>query len=141
MEPVYQRIDHVSNTRRLWGKLQSGKWDWLGINKEGDYTLGYPSRKSGVSEYFMVTIRDTEDVVLGQHVVRIYDDPRQERPWRDSHHEDEATAMAKFQQFAEEMRTSPNHRLTKVQRIEGNVVVQEWFGVAGHREEWYPEAP
>ena len=49
--------------------------------------------------------------------------------------------MAKFQQLAEEMRTSPNHRLAKVQRIEGNVVVQEWFGVAGHREEWYPEAP
>ena len=45
----------------------------------GDCILGYPSRKSGVGEYFMVTIRDTEDIVLGQHVVRIYDDPRQER--------------------------------------------------------------
>jgi hypothetical protein len=103
--------------------------------------LATPAVRALLVNTSLVTIRDTEDVVLGQHVVRIYDDPRQERPWRDSHHEDEATAMAKFQQFAEEMRTSPNHRLTKVQRIEGNVVVQEWFGVAGHREEWYPEAP
>ena len=55
--------------------------------------------------------------------------------------DDEASAIAAFYQFAEEVRISLNYRLAKVQRVEEGIVVQEWFGVAGHREEWYPEAP
>ena len=56
-------------------------------------------------------------------------------------YDDEASAIAAFNQFVEDVRTSPNYRLAKVQRVEEGIIVQEWFGVAGHREEWYPEAP
>jgi hypothetical protein len=40
-----------------------------------------------------------------------------------------------------EMRTSPTYRLARVQRIEKGRIVQEWFGVAGHTDDWYSEEP
>jgi hypothetical protein len=139
MEPVYQRIDYCSDTRTLWRKLQSGRWDWLGIDKNDNYILGYPKRKSGVTDSLMVEQRHGEDVVLGAHTVRIYVDPREERPWRTSILPDEPTAIVEFDRFVEEVRASPNYRLARVQRVEEGRIVQEWFGVAGHPKAWYPE--
>jgi len=42
VEPVYLKIEFVSNAERLWGKLQSGRWDWLGVHPSGDFVLGSP---------------------------------------------------------------------------------------------------
>jgi hypothetical protein len=144
MEPVYREIGYCSDVGTLWRKLKSNQCDWLGIDEKGDYRLGYPKRRSGVEDSLLVTQYNAKDVVLGAHTVRIYDAPWQgseNNPFRNSLYDDEASAIAAFYQFVEEVRTSPNYRLAKVQRVEEGIVVQEWFGVAGHREEWYPEAP
>jgi hypothetical protein len=139
MEPVYQRIDYCSQVKTLWRKLRSGQWDWLGIDKSDNYILGYPMRRGGVTDSLMVEQGHGDDAVLGRHTVRIYDDPREERPWRNSILPDEASAIAEFDRFAGEMGTSPNYRLARVQRVEKGIIVQEWFGIAGHTEEWFPE--
>jgi hypothetical protein len=141
MDPVYREIGYCSDTGTLWRKLKSGRCDWLGIDEKGDYRLGYPKRRGGVTDSLRVDQWHGEDAVLGAHTVRIYIDPTEKRPWRNSILHDEPSAIAEFLRFAEEMRTSPNHRLAMVQRVENGMIVQEWFGVAGHREEWYPEAP
>lgn len=75
MEPIYQRMDYCSEPKTLWGKLQSGEWDWLGIDRDRNFILGYPRRVGGVTDSLMVVMEKGPDVIPGDHTVRIYDDP------------------------------------------------------------------
>ena len=43
-EPVYQKIEFCQSPKALWGKLESGRWDWLGDKPDGTYVLGSPPR-------------------------------------------------------------------------------------------------
>jgi hypothetical protein len=43
MQPVYRKIEFVSDPERLWGKLKGGRWDWLGVHPEGQFVLGSPA--------------------------------------------------------------------------------------------------
>jgi hypothetical protein len=42
--PLYQYIEFCRNPKTLWGKLQEGRWDWLGVHPNGQFVLGRPSR-------------------------------------------------------------------------------------------------
>ena len=41
--PLYEYIEYVSNAETLWHKLQSGHWDWIGVNQRGQFIVGRPS--------------------------------------------------------------------------------------------------
>lgn len=47
MEPIYRRIEFCRNPERLWGKLRSGRYDWLGVKSDGQFVLGSPPVKKG----------------------------------------------------------------------------------------------
>lgn len=41
--PLYQYIEFCNDPEALWGKLQSGHWDWLGLKRdERTFVLGRP---------------------------------------------------------------------------------------------------
>ena len=42
--PLYEYIEFCRNPETLWGKLQEGRWDWLGVHPRGQFVLGRPSR-------------------------------------------------------------------------------------------------
>ena len=138
MEPVYREIGYCSDVGTLWRKLKSRQCDWLGIDENGNYRLGYPKRQGGVTESLLIQA-SREGAVVGAHTVRIYDDPAESTPAFNDVLLDEESAKAEFDRIVQERRTSPNHRLSRVQRIEEGVIVQEWLGVAGHHEKLYPE--
>lgn len=140
MEPVYERIDYCSDSKTLWGKLKSAKWDWLGIDKRGEFILGYPKRKGGVTGTLMLKVERQGDVVEGQHTVRVYDEPTETNPTRNDVLPDESSAIAEFDRLVQEIKSSSNYRLSRVQRVEMGIVAQEWFGVTGHSESLYPES-
>jgi hypothetical protein len=140
VEPIYERTDYCSDPKTLWGKLKSAKWDWLGIDARDDFVLGYPKRKGAITDTLMLEVR-RHGMVQGQHTVRVYDEPTEADPTRNDVLADEPSAIAEFDRVVQEIRTSPNYRLSRVQRVEKGRVVQEWFGVTGHSESWYPESP
>jgi hypothetical protein len=84
---------------------------------------------------------ERQGAIEGHHTVRIYDHPKEIDPTWSNVLADESSAIAEFDRVVQEVRTSPNYRLSKVQRVEMGRVVQEWFGVAGHADAWYPESP
>ena len=47
MIPVYQHIEFCQDAATLWGKLEEGRWDWLGVHPDGQFVLGSPRRAVG----------------------------------------------------------------------------------------------
>jgi hypothetical protein len=43
--PLYRSIDFCSSPRALFGKLDSGRWDWLGVDTRRNFVLGSPRIK------------------------------------------------------------------------------------------------
>ncbi|GAY07919.1 hypothetical protein [Pseudonocardia sp. N23] len=41
-QQLYTRIEFVRNAEALWAKIESGRYDWLGVAPEGQYVLGSP---------------------------------------------------------------------------------------------------
>jgi hypothetical protein len=42
VHPLYRKIEFCSSAEALWGKLNSDRWDWLGVKPDGDFVLGSP---------------------------------------------------------------------------------------------------
>jgi hypothetical protein len=42
--PIYEHIEFCRSPKALWGKLKSGRWDWLGVKPDGVFVLGTPRR-------------------------------------------------------------------------------------------------
>lgn len=43
-------IEFCRNAKTLWGKIESGRWDWLGVHPDGQFVLGSLARsRSGLS--------------------------------------------------------------------------------------------
>jgi hypothetical protein len=40
--PRYKHIEFCRNAETLWGKIRSGRWDWLGVHPDGRFVLGSP---------------------------------------------------------------------------------------------------
>jgi hypothetical protein len=47
VKPVYEKIEFCRNAKTLWGKIQSGRWDWLGVHPNGQFVLGSPRQGKG----------------------------------------------------------------------------------------------
>jgi len=47
VKPVYEKIEFCRNAKTLWGKLQSGRWGWLGVHPNGQFVLGSPRQGKG----------------------------------------------------------------------------------------------
>lgn len=45
--PVYEKIEFCRNAKALWGKIQSGRWDWLGVHPDGKFVVGSPRQRKG----------------------------------------------------------------------------------------------
>ena len=43
--PIYRKIEFCKSPCSLWGKLESGRWDWIGIKPDGNFMLGSPAAK------------------------------------------------------------------------------------------------
>ncbi len=42
--PLYEKVEFCRSEETLWGKLQSGRWDWIGVHPKGQFILGRPRR-------------------------------------------------------------------------------------------------
>jgi hypothetical protein len=40
--PRYEKIEFCRRAETLWGKLEEGRWDWLGVHPDGQFVLGSP---------------------------------------------------------------------------------------------------
>ncbi len=45
--PIYDKIEFCSNPKALWGKIASGRYDWLGVNTKHKYVVGSPRAPGG----------------------------------------------------------------------------------------------
>jgi hypothetical protein len=59
-EQLYAVLEQCRKPEVLWDKLASGKYDWLGVRRNGKYVLGRP-RLSAVPEDFRPAPDDARD--------------------------------------------------------------------------------
>ena len=128
-EPAYRKIDFTADPAVVWERLQSG-WEWLGVDEEGEFVLGYPRPGDPPEAREPITIT-RPGARPGDHGVRIESPPDAPRVrWYTS----ESEARTEFVRVAEELRQATRGRptLTLVQRVEDDAVVEEVF-VAGRQ--------
>lgn len=70
VKPVYEKIEFCRNAERLWGKIQSGRWDWLGVHPNGQFVLGSPRQGKGFTMMAAPTSRKGE-ATPGEHGVYV----------------------------------------------------------------------
>ena len=71
--PLYRYIEFCRNAETLWGKLQEGRWDWLGVHPRGQFVLGRPSRaRDGLQIPPVGVTRTDPGAKEGQHGVKTY---------------------------------------------------------------------
>jgi hypothetical protein len=120
VEPVYEKIEFCRNPETLWGKVQSGGWDWLGVHPNGQFVLGSPPRSGGSSMMAAPTVGSPE----GEHgiLVRTPLGSGGGTHW----YATEQQAREEFQNQVDRLRDeSEGPGLFKVQRIEKRSVVDE----------------
>jgi hypothetical protein len=65
--PLYKKIKFCRKPETLWGKIESGGWDWLGVHPNGQFVLGSPRvRRLELRGTATLTSRDA---VEGEHGV------------------------------------------------------------------------
>jgi hypothetical protein len=119
VEPVYEKIESCRDPETLWGKLQSGRWDWLGVHPKGQFVLGSPPR-GGSSMMGALTVGEPE----GEHGVRVRTPlgPGGGTTW----YATEQEALEEFKKKVDSLRDdSKGPGLFKVVRIEQRSVVDE----------------
>ena len=69
--PLYEHIEFCRNAETLWHKLQSGRWDWLGVHPRGQFVLGTPARNE--PQVFAPGIQSTDPGAdSGQNGIKFY---------------------------------------------------------------------
>jgi hypothetical protein len=123
-EPRYRKIEFVTDPRIVRERLESG-WDWVGVDAEGEFVLGYPGATLDVPPRQAITIVHP-GATEGDHGVRI-DAPLAPavRRWhaREVDAEDDFVSTVDF--LRRSFRSRPSMAL--VQRIENRAVVEEVF--------------
>lgn len=115
-EPRYEKIEFCHNAETLWGKIESGRYDWLGVHPKGQFVVGSPPasglRLGGAVE----VLRGGAE--KGKHGVRT-DVPGASQPsYRWFLTEDEARGA--FEALVAELKAADTKpRLIRVTRIEG----------------------
>jgi hypothetical protein len=127
-EPLYQYIEFCRNPKTLWGKLQEGRWDWLGVHPKGQFVLGRPRLRGRIiASHSMKVIR--HHVEEGQHGVRWLEwsgtpDVEPNTDWL----ADEQAARDRFDEVVQHYE-NPNRTpvLAKVWLIQNTITVEERF--------------
>jgi hypothetical protein len=70
--PLYRFIEFCRNPKTLWGKLQEGRWDWLGVHPKGQFVLGRPRRPPGLTDSVSVKLTRT-GAKEGRHGIKVYE--------------------------------------------------------------------
>ncbi len=71
--PLYRYIEFCRNPETLWGKLQEGRWDWLGVHPKGQFVLGRPSRaRDGLQVPPVGVVRTDPNANEGRNGIKIY---------------------------------------------------------------------
>jgi hypothetical protein len=68
----YAVIEYCSNAQTLWAKLESGKWEWLGVKDDGrrhTFVLGRPPRSGILTGSSGGGIREKDST--GEHRVQV----------------------------------------------------------------------
>ena len=69
--PLYQHIEFCRRAETLWGKLQEGRWDWLGVHPRAQFVLGTPARN--VPQVLPLGMQQTDPgAEKGQHGIKTY---------------------------------------------------------------------
>jgi hypothetical protein len=126
VEPVYKKIEFCRNAKTLWGKIQSGRWDWLGVHPNGQFVLGSPRQGKGSTMMGALTI-GRDGATQGAHgvYVRTPLGPGPSKTWCKT----EQQAREEFQTTVDSLSDeSKGPGLFKVERVEkGSVVDEEWI--------------
>ena len=120
MEPVYLKIEFVSNAERLWGKLQSGRWDWLGVHPSGDFVLGSPP-SSRMRDAFGIKVVRADG--SREHGVRVFTYPDHPDLCEEIWCGDADEARSEFERRVGAGEGSGTPRLLKLQLIQGGKLV------------------
>jgi hypothetical protein len=137
MEPVYRNIEFCRDPATLWGKIREGRWDWLGVHRNGQFVLGSP-RASRFTDHAAVTV-GLADGGEGQHGVRLQDDP--ECPASELCFRAEVDAQAKYDEIIRTFDSREGPLVILVERIEERHVVQtEWIVKRPSTYDWRPPA-
>jgi hypothetical protein len=71
--PLYQYIEFCRKPETLWGKLQEGRWDWLGVHPKGQFVLGRPSRaRVGLQVSPIGVVKTDPGAIEGHNGVKVY---------------------------------------------------------------------
>jgi hypothetical protein len=122
-KPVYEKIEFCRKPETLWAKIESGRWDWLGIHPRGQFVLGSPPGRRGSSMLASPTVCK-DGASEGKHgvYVRTPLGPGPSATWFSS----EQQAQAEFQKEVDNQRDKGKEPgLIKVQLIEKWLIVDE----------------
>ena len=125
MEPVYRNIEFCSKPDTLWGKLREGRWDWLGVRKDGQFVLGSPPRQA-LTDHVALT-KSSDGAEDGRHGDRAITDPN--RAPSDSWFASPEEAAEEFAALVAEYESKEGPLLIKVQLIRDAHVVDTVFVV------------
>jgi len=126
VKPVYEKIEFCRNAKALWGKIQSGRWDWLGVHPDGKFVVGSPRQGKGSTMLAAPTVR-RGDATPSQHgvYVRTPIGPTTSKIWCQTQEQ----AREEFRATVDSLRDeSKGPGLYKVERVEkGFIVDEEWI--------------
>jgi hypothetical protein len=126
VKPVYEKIEFCRNAEALWGKIESGRWDWLGVHPDGKFVVGSPRQGKGFTMGAAPTIRKG-GAKLGEHgvCVRTPLGPGPSKTWCQT----EQQACEEFRTTVDSLRDeSKGPGLFKVERVEkGFIADEEWI--------------
>jgi hypothetical protein len=122
-EPRYKKIEFCRSPKSLWGKLESGRWDWLGVHPDGQFVLGSP-KAGGISGSGSLEAHRAE-AAKGEHGIHtsVPNNPCAHVEW----YETEDQAQEAFDRFVAEQGESGSPGIMRIRRIEKRMVVQEDF--------------
>ena len=126
VKPVYEKIEFCRNAKALWGKIQSGRWDWLGVHPDGKFVVGSPMQSKGSTMMVAPTV-STSDATPGEHgvYVRTPLGPDPSKTWCQT----EQQAREEFRTTVDSLSDeSKGPGLFKVERVEkGFIADEEWI--------------
>jgi hypothetical protein len=132
IRPRYERIEFCRSAETLWGKLEEGRWDWLGVHPKGQFVLGSPPANR--TQVFPVGIVTSSPVAPRNRTGITIQEPTAPASERWYSHEDEA--QAEFdRQLAEARAEGRVPRVVRLRLLVDGVVRQEEFVV--HRPSTY----
>jgi len=124
--PRYAKIEFCRDPKTLWGKIESRRWDWLGVHPDGKFVLGSPpvgGSRSHASATVTKAGAEEGQYGVGSKFPLI---PSGGFTWYRTREEaDEA-----FERRVEEERDeSKGPALVRIRQVEGREVVREEFVV------------